>query len=87
MQRWRGTRKEQMNKILAAVGGATVAVSMAACGGRNPVAATTGDNNGVTRSAVSALGAHFRGSVTADQFACWNHQVSRLARRAVRAAT
>ena len=65
-----------MKKILAAVGSAVVTVSMAACGGHNPVAAITASSSNITQSAVSPLGAHFNGSVTADQFVCWDDQIS-----------
>jgi hypothetical protein len=65
-----------MKKILAALGGAGVMVSMAACGGHNPVAAVTGDSSSITQADVAPLGAHFPGSVTADQFACWDYEVS-----------
>lgn len=43
-------------------------VSMAACGGHNPVAAVTGSSENITETDVSPLGAHFSGSVTADQW-------------------
>lgn len=72
-----------MKQILAALGGAAVMVSMAACGGQHPVAAVTGDSSAggsggssITQSDIAPLGAHFTGSVTADQFVCWDHEVS-----------
>jgi len=46
----------------------------AASGGTTSQSAGSGGT--ITESAVSALGAHFPGSVTADQFACWDEQVS-----------
>lgn len=66
-----------MKKLVAAFGGAITAVSIAACGGHKPVATATGGSSGsITQSAVSPLGAHFPGRVTADQFVCWDSQVS-----------
>jgi hypothetical protein len=44
----------------------------AASGGTTSQSAGSGGT--ITESAVSALGAHFPGSVTADQFACWDDQ-------------
>ena len=64
-----------MKKILAVGGAVGVILSVAACGAHNPIATVTGQGDTITQAAVSALGANFPGSVTADQFVCWDSEV------------
>ncbi|HET9893377.1 MAG TPA: hypothetical protein VFQ44_00325 [Streptosporangiaceae bacterium] len=64
-----------MRKILAAGGAVSIILGVVACGGHHSVSGA-GGNGRITQSAVAPLGAHFSGSVTADQFACWDQQVS-----------
>lgn len=66
----------KMKKIVAAGGAVSAIVSVTARGGHNPAAAVTDRGGTITQAAVAPLGAHFPGSVTADQFVCWDHQVS-----------